>query len=97
MHPGGLPLARTAATFTLTAWGLSLPGVLPGPKQRLPGVLIPAVAGILLGALVVEPLRELFGLETPPPDVWLGIVALSAMAYAGLRPFFVRFARAVDA
>jgi P-type E1-E2 ATPase len=94
LHHGDLALGRTAATLTLSAWGLSLVLALPGPKGRVPSAVLPLMASVLVTVICVGPLRDLFALIPPPPDVSIAVAALSAMAYVSLVPFFSRFTRA---
>ena len=81
LYPGNLDLARTAATLTLSFSGLSILTFLArasAPWERLLLISMAAGLGILLA---VSELRNFFGLEFPPFNVWIAIVALAVGTY----------------
>jgi len=78
-------VARTVATITLTACGLSILALLARPRAHRHYLLIAALAGSLLACLVLPGLRTFFALRLPSPAVWVAVVAVIAAAHVFLQ------------
>src|SRR5271165_2948906 len=76
LHPGDLGLARTAATLTLSASGLSILTFLARASTPWQRLLLAGMAAALGIVVAVPKLRAFFALEFPPLNVWITIVAL---------------------
>ena len=81
LHPGNLDLARTAATLTLSASGLSILTFLARASTPWQRLLLAAMLAALGIVVALPKLRAFFGLEFPPFNVWLTIVALAIATY----------------
>src|SRR5271166_2197067 len=81
LHPGDLGLARTAATLTLSASGLSILTFLARASTPWQRLLLAGMAAALGIVVAVPKLRAFFALEFPPLNVWITIVALGMATY----------------
>jgi hypothetical protein len=81
LHPGNLDLARTAATLTLSASGLSILTFLARASTPWQRLLLAAMLAALGIVVALPKLRPFFGLEFPPLNVWFTIVSLSIATY----------------
>jgi magnesium-transporting ATPase (P-type) len=85
LEPAHLDVARTAATITLTASGLSILTLL-APPNSLPRFLVVAgLLGSLAACLALPGLRSFFALRLPSLRVWASLVAVVATAHVFLR------------
>src|SRR2546423_1006183 len=85
LQPQALDVARTAATITLTACGLSILALLARPRTAAHALLV-AVLGLgLAAALALPSLRTFFALQLPGPGVWIAVVSVAGAAHILLR------------
>jgi len=85
LEPAHLDVARTAATVTLAACGLSILALLAPPRANRHYLLIAALAGSLGVSLALPGLRAFFALRLPSARVWVALVTLMATAHVFLR------------
>ena len=85
LDPGHLDVARTAATITLTACGLSILALLARPRAHRYNLLIAALGGSLLACLVLPGLRTFFALRLPSLPVWVAVAVVIAAAHVFLQ------------
>jgi cation-transporting ATPase E len=85
LEPAHLDVARTVATITLTACGLSILALLAPPRVRGHYLLIAGLAGSLLACLVIPWLRTFFALRLPSLPVWVALAVVIAAAHVFLQ------------
>src|SRR6266550_2334705 len=85
LDPAQLDVARTAATITLTASGLSILALLAPPRAHGHYLLIAGLAGSLVACLVIPGLRAFFALQLPSSAVWVAVAVVIAAAYVFLQ------------
>ncbi len=85
LDPTHLDVARTVATITLTACGLSILALLAPPGSHGHSLLIAGLAGSLVACLVLPGLRTFFALRLPSPTVWVAVAVVIAAAHVFLR------------
>lgn len=85
LQPADLDMARTAATITLTAAGLSILALLAPPRVHRHWLILAGLGASLLTALLVPGLRRFFGLELPTAGLWIALVLLLVTAHGFLR------------
>jgi magnesium-transporting ATPase (P-type)/membrane-associated phospholipid phosphatase len=85
LEPAHLDVARTVATITLTACGLSILALLAPPRVRGHYLLIAGLAGSLLACLVIPGLRTFFALRLPSLPVWVALAVVVAAAHVFLQ------------
>jgi magnesium-transporting ATPase (P-type) len=85
LEPAHLDVARTAATITLTACGLSILALLARPRAHRHYLLIAALGGSLLACLVLPGLRTFFALRLPSLPVWVAVAVVIAAAHVFLQ------------
>jgi cation-transporting ATPase E len=85
LEPAHLDVARTAATITLTACGLSILALLARPRAHRHYLLIAALGGSLLACLVLPGLTTFFALRLPSLPVWVAVAVVIAAAHVFLR------------
>ena len=85
LQPAHLDVARTAATITLTACGLSILALLARPRAHGHYLLIASLAGSLVGSVVLPGLRTFFALRLPSVAVWVAVASVIVAAHVFLR------------
>jgi hypothetical protein len=78
-------VARTVATITLTACGLSILALLAPPRVHGHYLLLAALAGSLVACLVLPGLRTFFALRLPSATVSIAVAVVIVMAHVFLR------------
>jgi cation-transporting ATPase E len=76
--------ARTTATIVLLILGLWVLVLLARPFTRYRTVLVLAMIGMFLGAILIVPIRDFYALRPPPADVLLPALAIAVIACAVL-------------
>jgi cation-transporting ATPase E len=85
LEPAHLDVARTVATITLTACGLSILALLAPPRVHGHYLLLAALAGSLVACLVLPGLRTFFALRLPSATVSIAVAVVIVMAHVFLR------------
>jgi len=85
LDPAHLDVARTVATITLTASGLSILALLAPPREHRHYLLLAGLAASLVACQVIPGLRMFFALRLPSPAVWVAVVAVIAAAHVFLQ------------
>ena len=85
LEPAHLDVARTVATITLTASGLSILALLAPPRAHGHYLLIAGLAGSLMASLVIPGLRTFFALRLPSSTVWFAVAMVIAAAHVFLQ------------
>lgn len=85
LEPAHLDVARTVATITLTACGLSILALLAPLRAHGHSLLVAGLAGSLVACLVIPGLRMFFALRLPSLGVWFALAAVIAAAHVLLR------------
>jgi cation-transporting ATPase E len=70
--------ARTTATIVLLVLGLWVLLLLARPFTRYRTVLLLAMVGMFLGAILIPPIRDFYALRPPPADVLLPTLGIAA-------------------
>jgi asparagine N-glycosylation enzyme membrane subunit Stt3 len=78
-------VARTVATVTLTACGLSILALLAPPREHGHYLLIIGLAAGLVACLVLPGLRAFFELRLPSIRVWVAVALVIVAAHVLLR------------
>jgi cation-transporting ATPase E len=76
----GLIEARTCATLTLLVVGLYVLSILARPITRARGLLVAAMVGLFLLAVLVPAAREFFELDMPERDAFLAASTVAVIA-----------------
>jgi cation-transporting ATPase E len=84
--------SRTTATIVLLVLGLWVLVLLARPFTRYRTVLVLAMIGMFLGAILIVPIRDFYALKPPPADVLLPALAIAAVACVCLEAGY-RFAQ----
>lgn len=85
LEPAHLDVARTVATITLTACGLSILALLAPPRAHGHYLLLAGLAGGLVACLVIPALRIFFALRLPSSSVWIAVAVVIAAAHVFLQ------------
>jgi cation-transporting ATPase E len=85
LEPAHLDVARTVATITLTACGLSILALLAPPREHGHYLLSASLAGSLAACLVLPGLRTFFELRLPSFPVWVAVAVVIVAAHVLLR------------